>query len=302
MRPKTMRPKLAVIVMLIAVLCIFAVLPVYAETQILTVQKFYDRDADGIWDDPDEPIVEEFLGNWLMSINGEKYCTPAGSDAINGINLPFEILTPITVSEYLPVQTNWRATTPTIRNIPSGLPIQVGPNNHVKFGNLCLGPGDGRTPGFWSNKNGQARMNLMPMATALSELSDLNLWVYNRDTMVASEFNPTTYAQFRTWLVNRNAIDMRYQLSAFVAAMKLNTMAGFVDGDALIYVSPGLGYMTIDDVLDAANTALGDGSPRSELTILKNALDRACNNQNFVQPDADECPYTFAEGTCPLPV
>lgn len=285
----------ALMVALIAVLSVFAVLPVSAEEDTLTVMKFYDADADGIWDDPDEPFTEVFLDNWLFTINGQNYCTPTDVQ-FHAIILPFEVGTPITITEALPVQSNWRATTPVTRIIS----LPFGYNSHAKFGNLCLGPGGGRTPGFWSNQNGQYRMSLMPMATALSELRDLNLWVRDPATGAVTEFNPTTYAQFRTWLVNRNAIDMRYQLSAFVAAMKLNTMAGFVDGDDLIFVGGGMGYMTVDDVLEAANTALGDGSPRAELTLLKNALDNACNNRNFVQPDAESCPYTFEEATCPL--
>lgn len=292
------KSEMALIVLMIAALSIFTVLPVCAHDpadNILVVQKFYDANGNGLWDG----YSEEFLGNWLMSINGENYCTPPGEDALLGVRQQFTLGTPLTVREYLPVQTNWRATTPTVRTIPSGLPLP-GPNNHIKFGNLCLGPGGGRTPGYWSNRNGQASMGLMPMETALSELRGLNLWGYNRETGVASEFNPTTYAQFRTWLMQRNAIDMRYQLSAFVAAMKLNIMAGFVDEDDRIFVGSGYGYMPVGDVLTAADTALSDGSPRRELTLLKNALDRACNNANFIQSDPDDCPYTFAEGTCPL--
>jgi len=82
--------------------------------------------------------------------------------------------------------------------------------------------------------------------------------------------------------------------------MKLNVMAdaaglpGFVDGDALVY-APGVSeanaaaFIKINDLITAANNSLGsDGytpagdAYRDVQETIKNALDDANNNKNFV--------------------
>lgn len=170
--------------------------------------------------------------------------------------------------------------------------------NGLNFGNICVGAGGGHTLGFWSNKNGQATMNDGgTLAPELALLSGLNL-----RTAAGGDFNPTTYAQFRTWLLNATATNMAYMLSAQLAAMELNVEAGFVNGSALIY-APGTtsananGFATVNAVMAEANTELGahgltlSGSPyRSYQEALKNALDNANNNLTFVQPDPSTCP------------
>jgi hypothetical protein len=168
----------------------------------------------------------------------------------------------------------------------------------LNFGNICLGPGGGHTLGFWSNKNGQATMNDGgTLAPELALLSGLNL-----RTATGGDFNPTTYTQFRTWLLGATGTNMAYMLSAQLAAMELNVEAGFVNGGALIY-APGTtsanvnGFATVNAVMAEANTELGahglvlSGSPyRSYQEALKNALDNANNNLTFVQPGPGSCP------------
>jgi len=164
----------------------------------------------------------------------------------------------------------------------------VGPD----FGNVCLGPGGGRTLGYWSNKNGYNTMtNTIGMTTALNALSALNLVDAG-----GNAFNPTSYTQFRTWLLNAKATNMAYMLSAQLAAMKLNVMAGFVNGGAFVY-APGVpganpaGFISVNGLMTAANNELGAhpytpaGSPyRALQEVIKNALDDANNNLNFVCP------------------
>lgn len=89
---------------------------------------------------------------------------------------------------------------------------------------------------------------------------------------------------------------MAYLLSAQLAAMKLNVMASFVDGHALIYASGttsanAAGFATVNAVMNKADTELGlhgstpSGSDRRAYQeALKNALDKVNNNMNFVQP------------------
>jgi hypothetical protein len=258
----------------------FKVLASSGITATLNVLKFYDANANGIDDDG------QYLTGWEVNI----------SDGL----VPFDRFTPVnetmnpgtyTVYEYDPLAPSWHNTTPKTVEIT----LDSGDNITVEFGNLCLGAGGGRTLGFWSNKNGQALIN----STDLSFLSGLNL--RNGD---GTNFDPGTYAAFRTWILGAKATNMAYMLSAQLAAMELNVYNGIVDGNALIY-APGtssanvLGYATVNAVMAEANTELGlhpvttAGSLyRAYQEDLKDALDHANNNYTFVQPFP--CVYTFA--------
>jgi hypothetical protein len=176
----------------------------------------------------------------------------------------------------------------------------------LNFGNLCLGAGGGLTLGYWSNKNGQAaQFSNAKLAATLAFLAALNLRNAN-----GSDFDPTTYTLFRTWLLGASATNMAYMLSAQLAAMELNVRNGNVSGSSLVY-APGTnsansgGYATIADLMAEANTELGlhplttSGSPyRAYQEALKTALDRANNNLNFVQSSQTGCPTpTFAAGS-----
>jgi len=256
------------------------------EPVTLDVLKFYDANANGI-DDDGQPIT-----GWKVRI-------------VDGIDLirytPAHLLLApdtYTVSEFAPVETNWVATTPT------SVDITLPPSGTVTFGNVCLGAGGGHTLGFWSNRNGQDKMNdggsLNP---ELALLSGLNLRNAN-----GTDFDPATYSGFRSWLLSATATNMAYMLSAQLAAMELNVESGFVSGGAMVYApaligSPAnetaLGFISITDLMTAANTELGlhgsvlSGDPsRPYQEALKNALDAGNNNLNFVQ--ATPCPFSFA--------
>jgi hypothetical protein len=245
----------------------------------LEILKFYDADADGTHD-----AGEVLITGWQVTYDSTVAYTPVVVDPI----APGDY----TVAEGNPVQTNWIHTTPTSVSVT----IEDGENEVVKFGNVCVGAGGGSTLGFWSNKNGQALVG----PTDLAMLVSLNLVQGNS----GSAFNPTTYAQLRTWLLNGNAVNMAYMLSVQLAAMELNVFNNKVNGGALIY-APGttsansLGFATINAVMAEANAELGlhptapAGSAwRSYQEALKNALDRANNNLNFVQ--SSPCPFSFA--------
>jgi hypothetical protein len=98
---------------------------------------------------------------------------------------------------------------------------------------------------------------------------------------------------------------MAYMLSAQLATAKLNVLNGFVTGSSLIY-APGatsanaVGFTTINAVIDEANTSLASngltvttGAVRTYQEALKNALDSANNNFNFLQTNPSSCSYTF---------
>jgi hypothetical protein len=252
---------------------------------LVEVSKFYDADADGIFD-----ANEEILDNWKVSIFN-------GTTTVDRFTTLSEQYLPgnYTVSEYMPVQSGWFATTPT--SFSFALPVNG--SESVVFGNLCLGAGGGKTLGFWSNKNGQATMN--DGGSTLSELALLT--EKNLRNANGSNFNPTTYSGFRTWILSATATNMANMLSAQYAAMVLNVESGQVSSSAIIY-APGtgsanaLGYAILGDVMNEANVLLGltgsipsGDSARELATALKDALDRANNNLNFVQ--ATPCPYSF---------
>jgi hypothetical protein len=249
-------------------------------TATLRVRKFYDANANGAYD-----TGEVYLNGWKVNIhdgiNWDRY-TPVNT-----------ILDPDTyvVSEYAPLESNWMATL----GGPFTVILNAGDDTTVTFGNLCVGAGGGLTLGFWSNRNGQALFGSDDLALMVS----LNL----RNASGAN-FDPANYAGFRTWILNATATNMAYMLSAQLAAMELNVLNGKVNGTALIY-APGatsansLGFATVNAVMAEANTELGlhgntvaAGATRTYQEALKNALDRANNNLNFVQGSA--CPFSFA--------
>jgi hypothetical protein len=256
------------------------------ETATLRVRKFYDANANGTRDNG-----EAFITGWKVRIqDGIDYIrfTPA--------NLVVEPDT-YTVTEFAPLETNWFRTTTN----PVVLALAANEDKTAEFGNVCVGPGGGHTLGYWSNKNGQATINDGgTSAPELASLTALNLRNAN-----GSDFNPATYTAFRTWLLSATATNMAYMLSAQFAAMTLNVESGIVDGSSLVY-APGtasansLGFATINALMTEANAQLlanpvtvASGAARTAQAAIKNALDAANNNQNFVQATA--CPFTFAE-------
>ena len=151
----------------------------------------------------------------------------------------------------------------------------------------CLGGGGGHTKGFWQNKNGQKL------------ISDDDIVMLNDCCLRNEDGSDADFAnkkQFKAWIKKARATNMSYMLSAQLAAMKLNVAEGFVDGGSVIY-GPGCSeemgedYLSIDDLIAAANTALCEngmtvesGDDRDYQECLKSALDDANNNLNFVQP------------------
>jgi hypothetical protein len=259
------------------------------ETATLTVEKFYDANANGINDG------EVLLTGWRVTLDDANHISyhSVRETPVNIILGPDSYI----VTESDTVETNWIHTT------PGAVPVTLaaGQTTDVEFGNVCLGAGGGHTLGFWSNKNGQGVMTAGGMAAELAFLSGLNL-----RGGTGANFDPAAYTPFRNWLLNGNAVNMAYMLSVQLAAMELNVYNGFVNGSGLIY-APGAnnavnGFLTVNALMAEANTELGlhgftpDGSPyRSYQESLKNGLDQGNNNLNFVQATA--CPFSFA----PLP-
>jgi hypothetical protein len=255
----------------------------------LHVVKYYDANANGIFDSGEQ------------SITGWKFHIQDGIDYIR--------YSPVTVivdpdlyhvTEFMTQETNWINTDPG-PTAPVALSKDIvladGDTGNVAFGNLCVGAGGGLTLGFWSNKNGQAIYQ--------SNGSNAMLTALNLRTAPGLNFDPADYRAFRTWILSASATNMAYMLSAQLAAMELNVYNGKVDGTSLIY-APGatsansLGFASVNDLMNEANISLGAngstvsaGAVRTYQEALKNALDRANNNLNFVQ--GTPCSFSFPE-------
>jgi len=254
----------------------------YAGTVV--VKKFYDANANGIRD-----TGEPWLTGWPMTLTGN------GVDSTRNSTATFTGLDAGTywVEEGAPIETNWVQTAPRVNGVPvNPKSVTVTPcyTTTVKFGNYCRKASGGRTPGYWSNQNGQTTLNDGgTMAPELGLLSSLNLVDAS-----GNPFDPTTYGSFRTWLLASDAVNMAYKLSSHLAAMTLNVEAGFVNGDAFFLPC----NCTINELLDDANTSLGNfpytpsGHPqRANQEQLKNWLDQLNNNALVIPPTP--CKRTF---------
>lgn len=272
------------------------------QTNYVKACKWYDANADGLIT-PLEPPIQ----GWKVALDAVEVYT--GADGCYTF-APVSAGT-YTVSEFFPAGL-WRQTGLLVNSLsqpvttqPTAAEVTVPPNREVDFGDVCLGTGGGLTLGFWSNKNGQALF----LADDLAAMVALNL--RNAD---GSVFDPASYAQFRPWLLSANATNMAYMLSAQLSAMKLNVLNGFVNGSGMVYAPsllpyapiPGLnslGYISVNDLITAANTALSDavcGNPcntaspslqRPYQEALKNVLD-ALNNNGSVYVQPAPCPFT----------
>lgn len=270
----------------------------------ICVNKFYDTNGNGA-QDAGEP-----------NIAGWEYCVIGGNN-FTALRFTFDpprclVVAPdnYSVIEGNPIETNWVHTTPT----EADFTLAECATQPVSFGNVCLGPGGGLTLGFWSNKNGQALENCADF-TFLSSLCLVNATGGNQDfnplcTTAALNANKTA---LNAWLLGGNAVNMAYMLSVQLTAMELNVRHNKVSGSALVYEAclktngyP-TGFISINDLMTAANASLcahpytpsGD-SNRAYQECLKNALDDANNNKNFVQAPGT-CPATFnTTDTCPF--
>jgi hypothetical protein len=244
---------------------------------LLDVVKYYDKNTNGQLDPSESTIA-----GWKVQVGSTGYSTPKSLKVDPGV---------YQVTEASPKQTNWRRT--------SAASVQVsaaaGDRTTVRFGNVCVGAGGALGTGFWGNKNGQALFGSDDLASMVS----LNLRNAN-----GSIFDPSGYSAFKSWLQAPTSTNMAYELSANLAAMKLNVLNGQVSGSSLIS-APGTaganaaGFATVDDLMNEANAELGlhglttSGSPfRAYQTALRDALLNANGNTTFVQPAP--CSFSFS--------
>lgn len=259
----------------------------------LEAYKFYDANANGLFDAGDIDLAD-----WEMTLKsanqGVDSTQLTGADGTT----TWDPLIPDSdyfVTEGTPVEGNW-VHSATIysghdgspQNPAGALTVVANATTTVAFGNYCTIPSNGRTLGFWSNRNGQSLIGSDDRAL----LNALNLRNKNGSDFVAS-----SNTVLKSWLLNGDAVNMAYMLSVQLAAMELNVYNGFVNGGGY-YVPAG---MTINALMDAANTSLGlypittsSNDPfnqRSNQEALKNWLDQLNNGAGVLS--STPCAYTF---------
>jgi hypothetical protein len=258
-----------------------------AQPGTVCVDKFYDANANGVFDNN-----EVLIPNWKFFVDDLCRFTPQCIMLDEGS---------YNVCEDTPVEMNWVHTTPPCVNVM----VMMGQTTNVEFGNLCLGGGGGMTLGFWSNRNGQ-RLEDCADFTFLNTLCLRNASGTHHVFPVSGNCN-SGRSDLHDWLLGANATNMAYMLSAQLAAMELNVRHNKVDGNALVYTG-GCGglanFITVNALMTAANAELClhnvtmAGSPfRAYQECLKNVLDKANNNLNFVQ--SEPCPFSFNPPDCP---
>ena len=218
------------------------------------------------------------------------------------------------VCEVIPSgQPTWVPTTATVNPSITVPPSAIGLAN---FGNVCLGSGGGLTLGFWSNKNGQA-LETKQNLCLLNSLNLVNGNGSNYDPIAGCPNSSATQVaaaktSLHNWLLGANAANMANMLSAQLTAMELNVATGGVNGSSLVY-APGApsanagGFETINQLMTDANTLLAApgnytvaaSALRSLEEKVKNALDKANNNLNFVQPSACQVNYSINDRCAP---
>ncbi len=262
----------------------------------VTAKKFYDLNANGI-DDDNMPVP-----GWNITLSG----TDVNNVAVGPLNqltgadgkTAFTTLDKGTYTVNEGMVSGWRATTATSANL--NLTTCDNPPQ-INFGNVCLGGANtgGGGLGFWANKNGQALIT----GAFLCDLNGLCLRNANGSNYdpIAGCSAPTNAqvnagkTSLKNWLLNANAPNMSYMLSAQFAALRLNVLQGFVDANRLIY-APGTssanaaGFATVSSLMAEANTILcangiiNSGNPlRARAEAVKNALESASNNKNYLQ-------------------
>jgi hypothetical protein len=294
-------------------------------------QPFIETGSDGCWSFPNVPFGAEYSVVEILPLTGEEpahywlQTAPAadgnGERKYSGIaNGPF-----------------------TCGGDPEAC---VGQIPDLDFGNLCFGPASGGlTLGYWSNKNGQKTMtngmvdittypvsnsanspagdNPNPdgsgMNNDLAFLRRLNLInaSLQKKTGNTLPFDPNSYQNFNTWLLNGNAVNMAYMLSVQLSATSLDVRhKSLFDNQIVDATGLGLGLITIGSVRVSANEELiyvnpndptitgantYTGNPlRDDEEILKNFLDAVNNNRlSFAQTSA--CTVTYPPPPTPTP-
>jgi uncharacterized repeat protein (TIGR01451 family) len=253
--------------------------------------KFYDANANGIWDAGEPPVagfkIELYDEN--NNLIATKFTDSDGKYCFDGLDAGT-----YTVEEVLP-SGSWIPTTPTSITVT----LQSGEIKENKnFGNLCLEPGHGgKTIGFWANAGNSLIDN-----SDRGYLNTLNLFKPNGWNYPPFSNNQ----QIKNYLLKADAKNMWWMLSAQLIATILNVRHGFLDGSTLVCIDPPTcsTFMSINDIINGAIGALGSNVPRATQEYWKNLLDKLNNNMlPFVSSESCSVEYPEEEvGSLAFPI
>jgi hypothetical protein len=244
-------------------------------TATISGLKFYDSNANGLYDPPENILPNWPIQLWQLQTDGTwTLIQTVQTDSVGGYI--FQSLYPGTykVVEVIPAPPPvWVATTPMSSGniVVTDGEVITGP----VFGNVKLTCGHGGlTIGYWTNKNGQGLISTGDVGL----LNTLNLYKINGYPPFSTTLS-TAKTQIKNYLNGATATDMRYMLSAQLIATELGCQHGLSAG-TIVYT--GTGFMTIEDIMTKANTALllgNSASARSTQEYWKNLLDGINNNR-----------------------
>ncbi|HKQ49945.1 MAG TPA: hypothetical protein VJZ71_17860 [Phycisphaerae bacterium] len=275
----------------------------------ITIRKYYDANANGE-NDAEIPLDGVQVEVCFTPMGGLETCVTltSGTDGPGQASVVIPSGSSITVCELLPTtgvsNCNWIQTEPKVSSPNSmtigdkicysmTLPDTVGCTQTLPFGNVCIcAPSTGRTLGFWSNKNGKNILSSKDSAwrDLLNALCLRN--ASGADYDVPGGMFADAYTNFRTWLLDANAVNMACMLSAQLTATKLDiAYMGMNAGDNVLLPDDladcyGAPMANIGAVVAAADAALcadgltpsGDEPSRSTQECLKDILDGVNNN------------------------
>jgi hypothetical protein len=280
------------------------------DTADLNVYKFYDTNANGVWDSTELPLF-----GWAMRVtNGNAFdqtkltLSPDGIATWTGLSVADN---PYAVTEGTAGGTwhqsasivNGVATLNSPENPVTGLALTVNQTTEVDFGNYCTCTSGARNLAYWTGTSGQTKLNDgLGMA---SEFKLLNAAYLRRSSglhfdLILTTAESTNYGILSTWLLGGAAsTNVAYQLSTQLAVMKLNVEGGFVN-TANVYKPYG---GTIAQLIIDANTLLSNTictatcNPATATQLHADmatlAADLALLNANATVIKAKPCAYVF---------
>ena len=258
--------------------------------------KFYDRDADGIWDF-DEPSIS----GWLITlkgtaVNGTLVDMSGHTDESGCITFADLLPGSYTISEVIP-STDWFGSTPTSFEID----LKGGAVEEREFGNFCVGSADFDTKGYWHNKKGLDEISLddIVYVNLLDPYdSDTEYWESEPFDGLWIPLNPGSYfgtgawAEISDYLVSPvSAAPARFQLAQQFLAFTFNCLNRLDSPGATILLPDGT-WITASDLINQAISAWASGTS-VEQTAIKNVLDTLNNSDVVPFISYNPCPVNY---------
>lgn len=266
----------------------------------LSGTKWYDRDKDGVWD-VDEPGLEDWkvsLFEWAVvdvvddqEVYDWAWVADDYTNADGGYT--FADLEPGTYKVVEGQDADVSGWVQTFPADPNYYEVTIADTDvaDLDFGNVCETTSTGGfTLGYWSNKNGAASLAAYNAAEGSGAWQSF-LSEYDLVNKAGDDFDPTTHAAFKTWLLKADASNMSYMLSVQMAATLLNIEVkgaeyagyGVIDMDGT-WISIADLIIKANDFLSANDVTVEAGAARDEAEFYKNIFDDLNNNKQTLIP------------------